>query len=131
MSGPGDDDDDDDGPDDTEAYSRDTDPSTSHEAAAKVRPTRLEAEVLGVLRESGAWLSVIQIGEEMDLHPWSVSPRLRPLFRKGLVDVRKEPRVNSEGNTANMQVWRAVRPGTQLLLFDDPPQTPHGQGAEA
>lgn len=121
----GDDDYDDDG---SEAYSRLTDPSTSHEAADRIRPTKLEQEVLAVLTASGAWLSVYQIAEEMDLDKWSVSPRLRPLWRKGTVEVKKEPRLNSEGNVVNMQVWRAIRLGpAQLSLFDEQPLLQPGE----
>jgi DNA-binding MarR family transcriptional regulator len=105
--------------DETEAYSRLSDPSTSHAAAERIRNTKLEAEVLAMLRMSGLWLSVIEIAEVMGIDKWSVSPRLRPLHRKGLVEVRVEPRLNSSDKIRGMQVWHAIRPKpVQLSLFE-------------
>jgi len=68
----------------TSAYARHSDPETSEEAAKSVRTTDIEAIVLNALREFGPEGAtshdlVVQTGMEWQ----SVSPRMRPLIRKG------------------------------------------------
>jgi len=68
----------------TDAYSRNSDPETSEEAAESIRTTDAEAVVLEALKEFGADGAtshdlVAQTGMEWQ----TVSPRMRPLIRKG------------------------------------------------
>jgi hypothetical protein len=72
------------GPEGTSAYARHSDPETSEEAAKSVRTTDLERIVLEALREFGEGGAtshdlVAQTGMEWQ----TVSPRMRPLIRKG------------------------------------------------
>jgi DNA-binding MarR family transcriptional regulator len=68
----------------TDAYARHSDPETSAEAAESVKTTNVEAIVLEALREFGedgatSHDLVAQTGMEWQ----TVSPRMRPLIRKG------------------------------------------------
>lgn len=95
----------------TEAHSRSSDPSTSHEAAKRARATKLEATVYKVLLvHFPRYLTSIEIAEEIGKHEWSVSPRMAPLVRKGYAERIKVKARNSEGNTTTLLAWRAVRP---------------------
>lgn len=87
------------------AYARGRDPSTSHEAAESLTPEQVairEREALyavGLTGEEGAICSQV---EAMTRRPWnSVSNRLAPLRRKGLIEWRltDDPNVShdSEG----------------------------------
>ena len=63
---------------------RRSDPPTAHAAAAAVDANEREAEVLEEVREHGPGTSVT-LAARMDLPPWNVSPRMKPLEKKGLV----------------------------------------------
>lgn len=70
--------------DEDRGLARNTDPETSHEAAAKVDANRLEHLVWECLVKHGP-LMTEQICEVLQM-PWkTISPRLRPLCNKGLV----------------------------------------------
>jgi len=68
----------------TTAYARRTDPDTSHEAAESVKPTELETLVLNALRSFGSTGATShELVAETGMEWQTVSPRLRPLIRKG------------------------------------------------
>lgn len=70
----------------TDAFARRSDPVTSVEAAKSVRLSNLETKVLAALRscrDAGATLD--ELMELTGLEKVTVSPRLRPLARKGFV----------------------------------------------
>jgi DNA-binding transcriptional regulator GbsR (MarR family) len=67
------------------ALARNSDPETSHEAAASVNVTNLEAEVLAVLRANPLGLTVDELTKATGLEKVTVSPRMRPLCSKKLV----------------------------------------------
>lgn len=82
------------------AYARSSDPDTSHEAAHRISysVSRLEAEVMRVLKEHGTWMSVIAIAAACDKDKWCISPRMKPLDEEaGLIDRKKMPGLNSVG----------------------------------
>lgn len=102
------DDEDDEG---TDARSRSSDPSTSHEAAERMQPSKLQRLVLDVLRRNYPNpMTSMEVARTLDVHPWSVSPRFVPLEEKGLVErAGKKVTLNSNGKPRNMQAWRAKR----------------------
>lgn len=100
----GDDDDD----DDTEAHARNSDPSTSHDAAQRVRFSKLQLKVLNLLRLRGEWMTSIEISEALGIHVWSISPRMKPLLVRGLVENRKMKGDNSNGKERLLLHWRAT-----------------------
>lgn len=65
------------------ALARNTDPQTSHDAAHRVDTNRLEGMVMRAL-EHGAKNSK-EIAEFLGVDKWSISPRMAPLVKKGLV----------------------------------------------
>lgn len=87
------------------ALSRRTDPSTSHVAAAKVDTSKLEAIVLDALRQSPQGLTSHQIASQLRLSLVTVSPRMRPLVRKGLIT--DTARTIEQGRQRIL--WQAVR----------------------
>ena len=66
------------------ALSRRTDPSTSHQAAAKLGTAFLESVVLQQLRRHGS-ATTLELSERTGIARVSISPRLRPLANRGLV----------------------------------------------
>jgi hypothetical protein len=97
----------------TQAYqlARNTDPSTSHEAAEKLNATRLEALVLSYIKIfdiKGA------ISEQIEDLMWvnervkasSVTPRYRKLLDKGLIKIDGKRKARSG---RSQQVMTAVR----------------------
>jgi hypothetical protein len=94
--------------DESDLFTRIGDPATSRDAAAKIDVTRLRGMIIQVLRGVGLrGLTGIEIARATDIHPWSITPRLRPMVRDGLVETYgKRPCVNSEGNMREMLVWR-------------------------
>ena len=89
------------------AYARTSDPITSHDAAASVPVARLELLVLCTIYEYGP-LTWDEIGEKTGVRLGSISPRLKPLFTKGLIDERgRRP-----GTSGHSQiVWGLTRAG--------------------
>ena len=71
----------------SQALARRSDPDTSHAAADRVSPkvAALELRVVGALRPLSAGLTVPEISDLTGIDKWSVSPRMKPLERKGLV----------------------------------------------
>jgi len=69
------------------AFARNSDPDTSHAAARRVTPKiqRLERQVIDALRLFPDGLTVHGISAATGLDKWSVSPRMKPLEKKGLV----------------------------------------------
>lgn len=94
----------------TEAHARDSDPETSHEAAHKIMYTNMEDKVYRVICETGVPVTCLCISRYGHIDPWSVSPRLRPLERKGAIE-RYGHRVvrNSNGNLARLTAWRVKK----------------------
>lgn len=65
------------------AYARSSDPQTSKDAARRVDVTKMEGRVLvglGLLEGSG---TTAQIAKVMNTDKWSISPRMKPLEKKG------------------------------------------------
>lgn len=87
---------------------RNTDPQTSHEAAASVDATRLEAKVVGAIGAAADGLTITETAEILNISPWSISPRFKPLVRKGLIHDSGEKRVGATGR--KHIVWK-VGPG--------------------
>ena len=79
---------------------RRTDPATSHDAAARTDAPTLQARVLRVLRDHPAGLTTHELAEKMKESLVTISPRLAPLQRKGLVE--------SAGKVCGRTRWRAV-----------------------
>jgi hypothetical protein len=95
--------------DPTTASARPGDPSTSHEAAALIAQSRLEWDVWQVLlAHRPRYLNSLQVARIMNVDKWSISPRFKPLWRKGLLkDPVKLPALNSSGNIRNLMHWSA------------------------
>lgn len=64
---------------------RHTDPDTSHEAAASVNATKLEAKVLVSLGAAKDGLTSSESAGVLNIPVWSISPRFKPLASKGLI----------------------------------------------
>ena len=89
------------------AFARSSDPATSHEAAAGVNANSLEMTVVEALKELGPSTS-FEAATHLDIHPWSISPRFRPLARKGLIRDTKTTRATKPGSNRKSIVWEAV-----------------------
>ena len=85
------------------AFSRSGDPATSRDAASAVNVRQREAEVLAALTGLGGEATTTEIAEFGGLDKWSVSPRMKPLEGKGLVE-RTDKRHNRQ------IVWRSIPP---------------------
>lgn len=82
------------------------DPDTAKKAAASVPVADLEARVLRALRLSKAGMTTHELAWLLKVDLVSVSPRLRPLAEKGLVQDSGERRRGDSGRSSI--VWRAV-----------------------
>ena len=82
---------------------RTTDPETSHEAAARA-PTDLEARVLAVLGRFANGATTYELSAAMGESLVTVSPRMRPLVNKYLVEDSGIRRRGESGR--NQIVWR-------------------------
>jgi len=97
-----------------EAYARSADPETSQEAAAAMRgeaATRVECLVLEALIRIGGLGTAYQIEVEVQrLHPTihgnTITPRLKPLERKNLVE-RTDRRGPGRGSHSQI-AWRSI-----------------------
>jgi len=72
------------------AYARSSDPSPSHDAAARVAPKvgaleRRVVEALLATPSGSGGLTVPEISAATGIDKWSISPRMKPLEGKGLV----------------------------------------------
>lgn len=83
------------------AFSRSSDPATSKGAASAVNVRQREAEVLEALAGLGGRATTTEIAKFGGLDKWSVSPRMKPLEGKGLVE-RTDERHNHQ------IVWRSI-----------------------
>lgn len=89
-----------------EAYARITDPDTSHKAANEVETSRLEQMVLVQLSSCPDGLTNHELVERTGCSWNTITPRLRPLVRKGLV-VDSGTRRKGPTNKSCI-VWRAI-----------------------
>jgi DNA-binding MarR family transcriptional regulator len=87
------------------AAARTADPSTSREAAATVHVADLEARVLRALRQSFG-MTTSELSSKLKLDRVTVSPRIAPLCRKGLVVDSGARRSGPSGR--RQIVWRAA-----------------------
>lgn len=93
----------------TEALARDSDPETSHEAAESFDPTYMESLVLATIASFGeAGGTSEQICLRLPSVAYNtITPRFRPLLRKGLVE-EHGTRIASTGR--RQRVLRLVKP---------------------
>lgn len=95
----------------TRAYARNTDPDTSMDAADSLSSealSDLQKKVMDQLRANAFGLTVPEISEALNLSVVTVSPRIKPLVKRGLIEnsgAKKIPR----GHTRSCIIWR-VRP---------------------
>lgn len=88
------------------AAARHTDPATSHEAAQSLTTqyvTEREWAVLDALKLFGP-CTIEEVTQHTGLSLVTVSPRFRPLVRKGMIADSGERRLNASGRKAI--VWR-------------------------
>lgn len=83
------------------ALCRASDPLTCYEAADRVPVNQLEGRVLEALRQSIFGLTTREIAREIGLERDSVSPRMKPLLNRGLVE-------RTDVRRGGCCVWRAV-----------------------
>ena len=86
---------------DFDAMARRTDPDTSHIAALTVDANRLEKLVLSMLDRYPDGLTVKEVATYLHIDKWSISPRMKPLEKKGLLERTAERRSRSI-------VWRSL-----------------------
>jgi predicted transcriptional regulator len=84
----------------TTALSRSTDPSTSQTAAVRIKGTELEAVVLAAVEALGT-ATYKEVASYTGRQGVTVSPRFRPLARRGLIQATGERR-------DGCRVWRAA-----------------------
>lgn len=98
---------------------RSDDPDTAVDAGLRTKTQPLEDKVLRVLRsvypDTLAAIEVARILEKEEgrdgEYIWSISPRMRPLIDKGLIEeVGKRSVLNSNGKPRLMIILRAVMP---------------------
>ena len=90
-----------------DAFARATDPMTSQAAAASVDCTKLEGEVLAVVKSFGvAGCIAEEVLRKFPNGSQSITPRFRPRLRKGLIIEAGELRRASSGR--NQRVVRAT-----------------------
>lgn len=82
---------------DERGLARHSDPSTSHAAAAAVDVTAKEQAVLDAIRQFPKGCIADDIARVTGLRDGSVTPRLRPLLRKGLIQRTGESRPGMSG----------------------------------
>jgi hypothetical protein len=92
----------------TDAYARSSDPKPSHDAAERASATVLEAEVYKTLKEHGGLMTSLCVVRVIKKPAWSISPRFKPLERKGLIERAGTLVVlNSNGRPRKLTAWRA------------------------
>ena len=90
------------------AYARATDPATSHVAAQAVEPrcAALEEAVLNALKATGGrGCTIDELVAVLRMDKVTLSPRLRPLCKKGFVEETLERRPGVSGRS--QIVWKA------------------------
>lgn len=85
---------------------RSTDPQTSHDAAVTINMAALEQTVFDAISAAGG-LTTHELSERLSLSLVSVSPRMRPLCRKGKIMDSGERRAGSNGRKSI--VWAVAR----------------------
>ena len=105
---------------DDQALSRRTDPATSDAAAQSVTPElpRLENVVLDALKRRGdRGATTNELATLTGMSLVTISPRIRPLVRKNLVEDSGDRRAGASGRKST--VWRAVgKPKPQIIKQD-------------
>jgi len=81
------------------AYARSTDPDTSHAAARSIDAPELEKKIYAVILQYGRQGCIAdQVFDQVTSHkPFSISPRFRPLMRKGYIWDTGERRTGEAG----------------------------------
>jgi predicted transcriptional regulator len=90
----------------TPGRARRRDPDTSKKAAAAAPVAELEARVLRALKITHAGLTTHELAWLLKVDLVSVSPRMRPLAEKGLVEDSGERRRGDSGRQSI--VWKAA-----------------------
>jgi len=118
-----DDDDDDDLFSWTEAHTRPTDPKTSRDAEERIRRTKMEQIVSDYLHAVyPRSFAAIEIARILNVHPWSISPRLKPLEKKGDVErVGTRHCLNTHNKMRLMVIWRAKLTDKEPVTDGTPP----------
>ncbi len=100
----------------SDALSRNTDPSTSHEAAESIVGSlpKLEAVVLTALKAAPNGATSTELAQALDLSLVTVSPRLRPLANRGLIVATAFRRKGPSGRP--QIVWQVPREPRQERL---------------
>lgn len=91
----------------TEAVARAHDPETAQAAAKSVPVNEMESAILAALRKYPNGLTSYELADVTGLSLVTVSPRMRPLVRKGLAEDSGENRPTPGGSKAI--VWKAIR----------------------
>jgi len=109
--------------DDTESHTRRSDPSTSHQAGERVKRSRLEDQTYQMLWQFWPrFITSLELSKAMGIHPWSITPRLAPLLRKGYVECTEIDGINSEGKMRKMLGWRVIRNQEDVKYFQPIPK---------
>jgi hypothetical protein len=90
-----------------EGSSRRHDPPTSKKAARDVRAGTLMDTCLRAIREADFGLTIEELSSCTGISIVSVSPRMKPLVKRGLIKDSGKRRKNSSGYEAI--VWKAVQ----------------------
>jgi predicted ArsR family transcriptional regulator len=102
----------------THALSRSTDPDTSFTAARYVPCAALEQKVYESLIDAGpAGSTIDELTAALGLQKVTLSPRLRPLCRRGLVVDSAERRRGMSGRLQT--VWKATQKNSETLLTNE------------
>jgi len=88
------------------ARARKTDPETSHEAAASVKVPPLERKILSAITALGDATS-LEVSDYLGIPRVTISPRFKPMGRKGLIRRTGETRFSDTGRRS--EVWEASR----------------------
>jgi|688.fasta_scaffold130242_6 hypothetical protein len=86
------------------AYARNTDPESSHEAADSIDATKLQRLVIEALNETKIPMTSLAIATHLNIPVWSISPRMKPLENLNqIVCVGSLPALNSSGRIRNLR----------------------------
>jgi len=94
--------------DERPGLARNSDPSTSHEAADETDATRLERIAYQALKAHGGWLTYFQWSQVSGIKYASITPRGKSLWEAGRVEREKRPGVNDLGKIKNLMHFKAV-----------------------
>tara|TARA_R110000868_G_scaffold137858_1_gene351519 strand:- start:1295 stop:1603 length:309 start_codon:yes stop_codon:yes gene_type:complete len=92
------------------AAARSTDPDTSTDAAVRIRGSRANAKemaALNILRQNPDGLTSHEITDAIGENWGSITPRLKPLMKKGLIEDSGLRRKSPLG--VKCIVWRAIQ----------------------